>query len=160
MEYYCNIYCNPRQDYFLKIDQLFKNDNNDGKGVYNFTGTDSCTTKNFVRSRFLKKIFVFFFTEKGISEILWQRNETSTRNESEKAKVSPSFVTEIFESCENTKETHFDKVPDDDDLRWINRIYSLAENQLLPIKLRRVFRLMLWSQSRIGRYWQAIDLIV
>ena len=41
MEYYCNIYCNPRQDYFLKVDQLFQNESNEGKGVYNFTGLGS-----------------------------------------------------------------------------------------------------------------------
>ena len=41
MEYYCNIYCNPRQDYFIKVDQLFQNESNGGKGVYNFTGLGS-----------------------------------------------------------------------------------------------------------------------
>ena len=41
MEYYCNIYCNPRQDYFIKVDQLFQNESNEGKGVYNFTGLGS-----------------------------------------------------------------------------------------------------------------------
>lgn len=41
MEYYCNIYCNPRQDYFLKVDHLFQNESNEGKGVYNFTGLGS-----------------------------------------------------------------------------------------------------------------------
>ena len=38
MEYYCNIYCNPRQDYFLRVNQLFEDSTNSGQGVYNFTG--------------------------------------------------------------------------------------------------------------------------
>ena len=54
-------------------------------------------------------------------------------------KVSPSFVTEIFESCENTKETHFDKMGDVLQAIDLSRIYSLASNQLLPLQLRDAF---------------------
>ena len=53
--------------------------------------------------------------------------------------VSPSFVTEIFESCENTKETHFDKIPDAVLATDLSRIHSLASNHLLPFKLREAF---------------------
>ena len=48
-------------------------------------------------------------------------------------------MTEIFESCENTKETHFDNVPDAVDEIDLNRIYSLSSNQLLPLELRKAF---------------------
>ena len=64
MEYYCNIYCHPRHDYFLKVHQLFENENNDGKGVYNFTGPDSyiCVSNIGMHALaiILEKNFVFF----------------------------------------------------------------------------------------------------
>ena len=63
----------------------------------------------------------------------------SSTNEPWSVNVSPSFVTEIFESCENTKETHFENVPDVIDETDLNRIYSLASNQLLPLELRIAF---------------------
>ena len=54
-------------------------------------------------------------------------------------------MTEIFESCENTKETHFENVPDVIDETDLNRIYSLASNQLLPLELRIAF-------TTVGRF--------
>ena len=54
-------------------------------------------------------------------------------------------MTEIFESCENTKETHFENGPDVIDETDLNRIYSLASNQLLPLELRIAF-------TTVGRF--------